>query len=384
MIYLNNSATTYPKPPEVINAISNAFLSYEGDSSRLFSGDSIDNDIISLARKKIANFFNIKKENNLIFTSGSTESLNLLIRGFEYQHRRIITTVTEHNSVLRPLYRVQKGSSIELSFIPCDGDGYIDFDVLSKEVSKPFDYFIINHASNVTGSIQNIEKIGEIVKHYNGFFIIDASQSAGAESIDIEKSNVDFIAFTGHKSLYGVSGIGGFYVSDELKKVLNPLKVGGTGVRSLEKTQPQELPFYYEAGTKNYMGILSLYHGVSFVEKTSIEAIKKHKNRMVQIAFNNLKNIKEINIVSPNVIQKGGSIFAFNVNNFTNEDIVYILKESFDIIVRSGYHCAPLMFDYIGYDKIFSRGTIRVTPSYFTTESEMESFCFAIKEIVGI
>ncbi|MBN2695302.1 aminotransferase class V-fold PLP-dependent enzyme, partial [bacterium] len=292
MIYLNNSATTYPKPQEVIKAISNAFLTYEGDSSRLFNGDSINSDIISMTRKRVAEFFNIKESINIIFTSGSTESLNLLIRGFEYRHKRVVTTVTEHNSVLRPLYRIQKESSIELSFIPCNSDGYIDLEVLKKELSKPFDYFIINHSSNVTGSIQNLEKIGQIVKNSGGFFAVDASQSAGAEYINVQKSEIDFMAFTGHKSLYGVSGCGGFYVSNNIKTVLNPLKVGGTGVRSSEKSQPQELPLYYEAGTKNYIGILSLYHGVSFVEKITIDTIKKHKNRMAFLAYENLKDIK--------------------------------------------------------------------------------------------
>ena len=375
MIYLNNAATGYPKPEEVIKTINKYIKSIPVNSLRKgFTEKS--NDLPSLCRKKIGALFNIKNEKNIIFTSGSTESLNLAIKGLNLKGKHVITTVTEHNSVIRPLKHLERDGIIDLSFIGCDSRGYVAPGDIKKEIKNSTAALVINHCSNVTGAVQDLNSIKEILKE-KIIFIVDASQSAGIIPVDVETCGIDMLAFTGHKSLHGLPGIGGLYVRKGIK--IKPLKVGGTGVRSDLLYQPEEIPMYYEAGTQNLPGIISLIAGIDFIFQESIKNIKNHTDKITEKILGEFKKIPQITIYNDN-INKRSSVFSFNIKGIEPEDGGYILENSFSIITRSGLHCAPLIHKSLGS---YPKGSIRISPSYFTTFDEIDCFIDAIKKIVG-
>ncbi len=374
MIYLNNAATSYPKPDSVIKAVTKYINSLPLNPERSgFTGD--EDNVIKKCRKNLALLFNIKNPDRVIFTSGATESLNLAIKGLELYKKHIITTRIEHNSVIRPLKHLEREGIIELSFVECNKQGYVGSDDIKKEIKENTGAIIVNHCSNVTGTVLDIKSISEIARTGNIIFIVDASQSAGTIPLDVTECNMDILVFTGHKSLYGLPGIGGIYIKEGIN--LKPLKVGGTGVRSDLLYQPEEVPMYYEAGTRNMAGIVSLCEGTSFILERGMNKIEEHKNKLVERAVRGLKEIPEIIIYG----SEGNSIFSFNIKGIKPEDAGYILENSFEIIIRSGLHCAPLIHKSLGS---YPEGSIRVSPSYFTTFEEIDFFIDAVKHIAGV
>jgi len=375
MIYLNNAATSHPKPIEVIEEINKYIKSVPFHSSRT-GLDFQQIDIIQTCRENIRNFFNIGSINNIIFTSGATESLNLAINGLDLSNKHVISTTTEHNSVIRPLKHLEKDGEIELTFIHSDKYGYVDTEKIKNCIKENTKVIIINHCSNVTGSIQDIDSISKIAKNNNIILIVDASQSAGIIPIDVKKLNIDLLAVTGHKSLYGLAGIGFLYISDKIN--LKALKYGGTGIKSSLLYQPEERPLYYEAGTLNLAGIVSLNAGISFIQKTGIKKIENKKISHINRIINEIKNLKNIKIYCNIDNQNRIPILSFNIKNINPNEIGYILESSFNIISRSGLHCAPLIHKDIGS---YPEGNVRISPSYFTKDDEIDIFIDAIIKI---
>lgn len=377
MIYLNNTASSFPKPQEVIDAVNKNMLSAPCHGSR--SGIEIEEgDVMYECRMALAKIFNAEDPINIILTSGSTESLNLAIKGLELKDSHVVSTAIEHNSVIRPLMTMRESGELEVDFVRCDKWGYVKPENIESAIRENTRAIVVNHCSNVTGAVLDLKAISSIAHKYNCPIIVDASQSAGALPIDVQAWDIDYLAFTGHKNLYGLPGTGGLYMKELLK--LNPLKVGGTGVQSEVLVQPKEMPLYYEAGTPNLPGFASLKAGTEFVLDKGVEKIQQHKAKMVDKMIRELKDIPEITIYT-SYENNSLSNFCFNIEGMVPEEVNYVLESSYDIHVRSGIHCAPLLLEPVG---VHPWGTVRSSPSYFTTDEDVDKFIEAVKETVTI
>ncbi len=377
MIYLNNAATSYPKPKEVQDAVLATFNGPLVHASRT-GLEREDDDIIYLCRSRLADLFNIDDPLQIVFTSGSTEALNLAIKGLPLEGSNVVISAIEHNSVIRPVKTLEKEGKISVSIVKCDKNGYIEPQQFAEAIRDDTRAVIVNHCSNVTGVVLDIKEIAKIAHAAGAYIIVDASQSAGAVPINCSDWEIDMLAFTGHKSLFGMQGIGGLYVRKGID--LKPLKVGGTGVLSEILLQPEGFPIHYEAGTLNTPGIVSLYAGVQFILQTGLDKIIEHKRKLYEILFNELGDNPDIEIYSP-LKHTSYSNFCFNVKGMVPEEVGYVLEVSFDIWVRTGLHCAPLILPFLGVEPW---GTVRASHSYFTTEEEIYKFTEAVKKITTI
>ncbi|MCX6135963.1 MAG: aminotransferase class V-fold PLP-dependent enzyme [Ignavibacteriales bacterium] len=373
MIYLNNAATSFPKPVSVLNAVERAMREAPSTSAR--SGGEISSSaIIVRCRELLAKLFLASHSDQIILTSGATESLNLVIRGLPLQGTHVITTAIEHNSVLRPLRRLEASGAIVLSIVDCDGSGNIDPDLVRNALRANTSLIAVNHCSNVTGAVVDVEAIAEIAREANAFFLVDASQSAGRVPIDVTAMGADAVVFAGHKSLYGISGTGGLYLKKPFS--LEPLKVGGTGQWSESPVQPKIMPMYYEAGTPNSVGIAALFAGVEFVSSTGVEAIHANENTIVRHIVAALSTMSNVVIYGNGLADV--SIFAMNVGGYDPDDVAFLLHESSGIVTRSGLHCAPLIHRFIGTS---SKGCLRISPSFFTSREQADIFIDAVSVI---
>ncbi|MGD8782162.1 MAG: aminotransferase class V-fold PLP-dependent enzyme [Ignavibacteria bacterium] len=378
MIYLNNAATSFPKPLQVVEALKSVIETPPFHNARMgFEREAFD--VITECRKLLCDLFNGEDYNRIIFTSNATESLNLIINGLDLKGKHVVTTVVEHNSVLRPLKTLEREKAINITIVDCDEFGFIQPKNVINAIKKNTACVIINHCSNVTGTINDLYSIGKVAKMKGIPFVVDASQSAGIIPIDIKKMNIDFLAFTGHKSLYGIQGIGGAYIGEKVR--LRPLIIGGTGVRSDYLFQPEELPIYYEAGTPNIPGIFALNEGIKFVLEKGIDNIFAHKIHLIELMRKHLSEKRRIKIYPGIKCNQPTTVFSFNIGGISPDDVGYMLENMFNIIVRSGLHCAPLIHKHIGTSPA---GSVRVSPSYFTTEKEISVFSNAIDEICNI
>lgn len=373
-IYLNNAATSYPKPERVINAVTECISSVPLHSLRA-GYEMAEGDVVSSCREKLAKLFNADNPRDIFFTSGSTESLNLALNGLDLEGH-VITTAIEHNSVYRPLKRLESRGVVELTIVDCDINGFVEPESIRSAVKSNTRAIVVNHCSNVIGSILDLRAISGIAHESGALIIVDASQSAGAIAIDVKDLNIDILAFTGHKSLYGLPGIGGVYVRDGID--LEPLKVGGTGVKSDLLYQPEERPLYYESGTQNIPGIVSLDAGLSFILEEGIDKIRKRKEMLFGEILRYLKDRRGIILYGSGDLEGREAIASFNIDGCSPQEIGYILENSFDIIVRSGLHCAPLIHQSLGS---YPLGSIRVSPSYLTGIEEVEIFMDAMNQI---
>jgi cysteine desulfurase/selenocysteine lyase len=291
--------------------------------------------------------------------------------------KEVVTTAVEHNSVLRPLKTMEKSGRIKLSITDCDENGCVSPESITDKLTENTGAVVVNHCSNVTGITNDIETIGEMVREKNVTFIVDASQSAGVYPIDVQKMNIDILVFAGHKSLYGMQGIGGAYIREGLE--IKPLKVGGTGVRSDYLFQPESVPMYYEAGTQNLPGIVSLYYGVKYILKEGIDHMRERKEGLVSRMKTYLSRQEKVTLFPKMSHANRTTVFCFNISGIDPEDVGYILENNYGIVVRSGLHCAPLIHQHIG---TFPAGSVRVSPSYFTEDKDVDIFSEALKQII--
>ena len=373
-IYLNNSATSFPKPPQVLEAVAK-FLAQPPLYSSRNSSLSTKHDLKKDCRKELATLFNAPSPEQIAFTSGATESLNLVLKGINWKGQHVLTTCIEHNSVLRVLKAMERDKLIRLTIIKSALDGSITPSLIKKNIQTDTAALVLSHCSNVTGSVNDLKEIGLLLKSKKVLFIVDASQSTGLYPIDVQEMSIDALAFTGHKALFGLQGIGGIYIKKNL--AITPLKVGGTGSQSNLLYQPADLPTYYEAGTANFVGITALCEGVRFIKQVGIDSIcNKIKTQIITIkkAFSLYPSIK---LYAPK--NQASTILSFTIEGIETSDIGYLLEQSFNIIVRTGLHCSPLIHACIHAP---IDGTVRVSPSFFNTDSEIDFFINAIKEIL--
>ncbi len=376
MIYLNNASTTWPKPDSVINAVHNSLVTPPVNYGRtgITRGDK---NIVNDCRSSISELFNAGNDYNMVFTSGSTEALNLALKGIELSGRNVIITATEHNSVIRPLKSLEKSAGISITIVPCGETGYVSPKEIESAITDKTALICVNHCSNVTGTVQDIEAISLIAKSREILFLVDGSQSAGVIEINLSVIQPDFFCFTGHKSLYGIQGTGGLIFKKEIN--LRPLKEGGTGTLSHILEQPDVFPSKYESGTMNIPGIAALEAGIKWVKEIGITKIQEHKKMLIEKIINEIQRITGITLYCDKN-KSCGAILSLNIKDIAPEEINYILSNSFDISVRSGIHCAPLIHKYLGTQNY---GTLRISPSFFTTDEEIDKFISSFKKIIS-
>lgn len=375
IIYLDNAATTLHKPQEVIDAVVKAMTSM-GNAGRGNTSASMEAiHTIFDARENIAKFFNIDSSSNIAFTSNSTEALNIAIKGTLKAGEHVITTMLEHNSVLRPLYEMEE-KGVELSIVKADKLGNISYTDLESFIKSNTKAIICTHGSNLTGNLIDIKKVGDICKKYNLLFIVDASQTAGVFPIDVKKMNIDILCFTGHKSLLGPQGTGGIYVREGIE--VTPLKSGGTGILTYSKTQPLDMPTHLEAGTLNGHGIAGLNAGIEFINKIGIDTIRKKEEELMWRFYNSIKNFPNIKIYGDFSKTERCPIVTINIGDYDSGDVAEELA-NYGISTRAGGHCAPLMHEALG---TINQGAVRFSFSYFNTEEEIDTTVKILKNII--
>ena len=373
MIYLNNAATSYPKPKIVLDALSEYLSSPPFLGSR--GGLSFNENIVDETREKLKTFLNADSKDKFVFTSGATESLNIAINSLELHDCKVLATNSEHNSVNRPLKTLEKNNRVQIEFIEANKDGAYDIEQFANSINNDVRAIFLNHCSNVTGLALNIAPIAELARQNGAKIIIDASQSIGGLPIDINELRPDFLAYTSHKSLYGLQGSGGLYIKDPASA--KPLKIGGTGSRSDYLLQPDELPQKFEAGTQNIPAIIALNAGLDFINDYGFENIHQKKVNMSLSIISELERIERVRIIGDKTTRNRTSTLSFLIDGFEPNEIILILEENFDIKARAGLHCAPLIHKSLETPN----GTARISPSIFTSEEEIEKFIDAIKEI---
>jgi cysteine desulfurase family protein len=379
MIYFNNAATSWPKPDIVYQAADEFFRSSGINPGR--SGTSGEQDaaqIIFETREKIADFFSIGNSAQLVFNSGSTESLNTVIKGVLEKGDHVITSKLEHNSVLRPLERLKTEKEITVDYIEFNPKtAEIEYQSLKNAVKNNTKLIIISHASNVLGTVNNLQRIGEIAAAEDILFLVDAAQTAGVIPIDVDKMKIDFLAVPGHKSLFGPPGIGALYVRDH--ELIRPLKEGGTGTNSLSVQQPKIMPDYLEAGTLNTPGIIGLGAGIEFIQTEGLKLIHQQEMRLLKKLINGLKILPEIKIYGKKDIDNRTAVTAFNLAALSSNQLAFKLQHEYNIQLRGGLHCAPLLHKFLGTD---NQGMLRLSPGYFNTEAEVDEFLNILETII--
>lgn len=376
-IYLDNAATSYPKPEIVAKSMYDFMINNGTSSGRGSYQKAMQSDfLVYETRKLVGDLFKFKYYKKVIFTSNVTESLNLALRGILEENDHVITSSLEHNAVWRCLKTLEKERNITITKVKASKEGYTNPLDLEKEIKDNTKLIVFNHASNVLGTIQPIDEIGKIAKNNNILFLVDAAQTAGVIDIDVNKSNIDLLAFTGHKSLLGPMGTGGLIVNCDYD--IRPLKAGGTGGDSAYEYQPDYYPNKLETGTLNVSGIAGLKEAIKFINKETIQKIHEKESEIVDYAIDKLSNVKNIEIYGP---KKSGDIvgvISFNLKNKRAEDVVNELDLKHNIMLRAGLHCAPNAHELIGTKEI---GSIRIGIGYFNEKHEVDTLVYALNEI---
>ncbi len=378
MVYLDNGATSFPKPENVIKAACDTIINGAGTPGRgthekaLLAGN-----VVEQVRRDIAKFFGVLEDFRVAFTYSATDALNMAVKGFVNKGDKVVMSQMEHNSVSRQLLRMARDKFIDLEIVSCDKKGYLNIDDLNKKVSENTRLVVLSHASNVTGALQDIETAGNIVREKGSYLLLDAAQTAGRVGINLQNLPVDMLAFAGHKGLYALQGTGGLIINDRAEN-LRPFREGGTGFDSAAEIQPAAWPEAFESGTHNVAGIVSIGEGIKFIKEVGIEKIATIEKNWVEKVRNFLSQYDEITIHSPDSNEPSVAILSFTVKGWDSEDIGNILSGNFGVSVRTGLQCAPLAHKCIG---TYPSGTVRVSPGYFTKDKDIEIFCKGMQTI---
>ncbi len=376
MIYLDNAATSRPKPPEVIQAMTDFMNNVCANSGRSGHRLAIEaSRTVYETRESIAEFFNIANPLRVVFTLNATESLNLAMRGSLGTGDHVITSSMEHNSVMRPL-RALEAQGVEVTVIQCSQQGFLDPNDIDKAIEPHTKMVVLNHGSNVIGSLAPVEEIGRITWDSGLLFLLDTAQTAGAYPIDVEKMHIDLLAFTGHKSLCGPQGTGGLYIGEGIK--LDALKWGGTGSRSEEEYQPDFLPDKHESGTLNVVGLAGLGAGVRFVMREGVETIRKRERYLTHRLISGLLAIPGVTVYGGLDADRQIGVVSFNIDGLSQSEVGLRLDEDYEIMCRVGLHCAPIAHKTMG---TFPDGTVRFGLGTFTTEDEIDAAIQAVRKL---
>ncbi len=375
MIYLDNAATTLHKPQQVIDAVVHAMQSM-GNCARGTHEEALDAArTVYDARVRLASLFGCPRVDHVAFTANSTEALNIAINGLIGPGDHVISTDLEHNSVLRPLYRLEAEHGAELSFVPADKLGnvdYADFERLMKPNTRAV---VCTNASNLTGTVLDIERIAKTAHSHGALVIVDASQTAGCWPIDMKKMGIDVLCFTGHKGLMGPQGTGGMCVKEGIE--IRPFKVGGSGVQSYSRTHPAEYPTRLEAGTLNGHGIAGLGAAAKFISETGVENIHAKERSLMLRFYEGVKDIEGVTVYGDFTKDKT-AIVALNIRDYESGEVSYELSQGYGIATRPGAHCAPRMHKALGTAEV---GAVRFSFSFYNTEEEIDEAVRAVAEL---
>lgn len=375
--YFDHAASSWPKPPMVIEAMTKCVQEYAanpGRGSHLMAVQA--SRVLFDARKQLAKLFHISNPNDIAFTPNTTEALNLAIKGFLKEEDHVISTGIEHNSVRRPLEYLARTRKVKVTYIPANAKGYIDLSDLKKEITAKTKLVVCSHSSNLLGTILPVGEIGNICKAHGIKFLVDAAQTAGILPIDVQAMGIDLLAFPGHKGLLGPQGTGGLYISPDID--LEPLIHGGTGSQSEAIDQPAVRPDRYESGTHNTPGIAGLAEGVKFVQQVGVENIHRKEWELTQQLMEGLMKIEGLELFGPDLGEEKTGIVSFRMRGTDASEIAFILDQSFQIAVRSGFHCTPLAHQSAG---TYETGSVRASVGYFTTAQEVDVLVSSVKEI---
>ena len=375
MIYLDNAATTRPKPPGVAEAVTAAMMSW-GNCGRGAHEEALASArAVFSVREKVAKLLGCKRADHVAFTPNSTQALNIAISGLLGPEDHILSTDLEHNSVMRPLYRLRQQGA-EVDFVHADPNGRLDYDAFEKLLRPNTKAVVCTHASNLTGDMIDIGWVGEFCHQHGLLFILDASQTAGVFPIDMEQQHIDVVCFTGHKSLLGPQGTGGLCVREGLD--IRPFAVGGTGVQSYLETQPTEYPTRLEAGTLNSHGLAGLNASLEFLMETGIDTIRAHEMALARRFYEAVREVPGVRVYGDFHKPERAPVVALNIGDYESGEVADELAERFGIATRPGAHCAPRMHRALGTTE---QGAVRFSWSYFNTKEETDAAAEAVRTL---
>jgi cysteine desulfurase family protein len=381
MIYLDNSATSYPKPDEVYRFMDSFYRKNGVNPGRSGFDAAIETEeVVHETRKLLTELFNGDDPNRLTFSYNASDSLNMILQGLAEKGDHVVTTMLEHNSVLRPLHHLQMNGIIEVTHVPFDSRGYVHPDDIRKAIRKNTKMVVVNHSSNVIGTVQPLAEIGGICKELGVFFIVDASQSAGIIPIDMKVMGIDAVVFTGHKCLMGPTGIGGSYVMENLP--VKYTRFGGTGVRSAQKTHLEEFPYRLECGTLNIVGVAGLNAGVKWVTGQGTDNLHQHEMGLWDKLRKGLQQIDQVTTYCAEDPIDKNAVLSFNVNGFESGDVGTMLDVDYNIACRTGLQCAPMVHQGLGTACI--HGTVRLSAGPFNTDEHIGKAIEAIADIASL
>jgi cysteine desulfurase/selenocysteine lyase len=380
MIYLDNAATSWPKPPEVLKAMTDALELTGGNPGRsghrlsIAAGREVYN-----AREDIASFFNVADPLRVIFTANATHAINIALRGLLKPGDHAVTSSVEHNSVMRPLRSLEK-QGVHLSIVPCRANGSLDARDVTKVMNSHTRLVAITHASNVMGTILPVAKVASAAHEAGALLLVDTAQTAGTIDIDMPAMGIDFLAFTGHKELQGPPGIGGLVIGENVDvSQMEPLMPGGTGSRSESQEQPNDVPDKFESGTLNLIGIAGLHAGIRWVRNRGIDTIRSHSKELTQALIDGLSELPGIKLYGPLDTNGTVAIVSFIAQHKRVSEIGLRLDEEYGILCRVGLHCAPAAHKTMGS---FPEGTVRLAPGVFTTMDDIRTTIRAIEQVI--
>jgi cysteine desulfurase family protein len=375
-IYMDNAATTYPKPESVYQAVDKFNRCMGGNPGRGSNQQSIQAGSVLLeTRQTLARLFNVEECLDIAFTANVTESLNIGLKGVLRPGDHVITTSMEHNAVARPLFTLRQ-QGVEWTQVTCAADGTLDPDDVRHAIKSNTRMICTLHASNLTGTIMPIREIGNIARSAGVIYMLDSAQSAGVIPIDVDADNIDILAFTGHKGLFGPQGIGGIYINPVLK--IKPMKEGGTGSLSEYLEQPDFMPDILESGTLNTPGIAGLSAGIAFINEQGMNKIYQHEQKLLAQLIDGLQQMKEIKLYGPADPKRQTAVLSFNIKGMDCGELSSRLDYEFGITTRSGMHCAPLAHQTLGS---FESGSCRLSPGYFNTSEDINKTLVAIEKL---
>ena len=381
MIYLDNAATTIRKPREVVDAVTSA-LTTLGNAGRGAGAGALDaGRVVWRCREAVARLLGCPRADHVCFSANATEALNAALSGLVRPGDRVVTTVLEHNSVLRPLARLADERGVEVAHAPCDGHAFLDMDELERLVTPGTRLVAVTHASNVTGNLVDVARVAEMAHAAGALCLVDASQTAGAVPLDMREAGIDVVCFTGHKGLMGPQGTGGMAVAEGVEVL--PWAEGGSGVRSFERRHPLDWPTRMEAGTANAHGLAGLEAGIAFIERNGgPAAVGAREHELARRLYEGVRDLPGVTVhggwdVAP---ERCGSVVALCVDGLGSDEVADALAAGWGIACRAGAHCAPLMHRALGTER---QGIVRLSCGWFTTEEEVDVAAAAIREIAA-
>lgn len=379
-IYLDNGSTSFPKAPGVGKAMADFIENIgvnigRGGYEEAYSAAEVVLD----TREKLCKLFHFDQPENVVFTSGITASMNILLKGLLQPGDRVLTTSMEHNAVMRPLRQLEQ-QGVEVVLIPCHSDGTLDFEAFIDLATPGTRALVMTHASNMCGTVMPVKDVAEYCQTLGIWTMVDCAQSAGILPIDMEDWGVDAIAFAGHKGLLGPQGIGGFLITDDLAAEINPLLSGGTGSISHLETVPDFMPDRFEPGTQNLPGIFGLHAALSYLEKVGIEKIYQHEMALAERLLKGLSRLEGIRVVGRPQLTGRTAVVSVDFLQMDNADAAFLLEDKYGIMTRCGLHCAPQAHKSVG---TFPQGTVRFAPGRETTEAQIDTALAAVKEILA-